>query len=138
MNCKLFIKFLNTLIRTTNNKIFLILDNLRVQHGKLVQEWLNEHGKEVDIFFLPPYSPELNPDEYFNHIVKNKLHSEPQAADKDEFERKIGGILRSFQKNKPLIKNLFLNKHIQYALEWSRAINKLANLEFYNFRSCDL
>ena len=55
--------------------IFLILDNLRVHHGKKVRAWLEKHKDSIEVFYLPPYSPELNPDEYFNHALKLDVHS---------------------------------------------------------------
>lgn len=49
--------------KRTNKKIFLILDNLKVHHCKPVKAWLEEHKDEIEVFYLPSYSPELNPDE---------------------------------------------------------------------------
>lgn len=66
MNAKTLIKFLKRLIKTCGRKIFLILDNLRVHHAKLVREWLGEMKDKIEIFYLPSYSPELNPDEYLD------------------------------------------------------------------------
>ena len=63
MNAQTLVKFLERLIKDTNQKVFLILDNLRVHHSKLVKEWLAEHEQEIELFYLPSYSPELNPDE---------------------------------------------------------------------------
>ncbi len=45
-------------------KVFLILDNLKVHHGKLAAAWLEHHKDKIEVFFLPPYAPEYNPDEY--------------------------------------------------------------------------
>lgn len=66
MNAKRLIRFLRQLIKDADKKVFLILDNLRVHHCKPVKEWLAAHTDEIEIFFLPAYSPELNPDEYLN------------------------------------------------------------------------
>ena len=46
------------------------LDNLRVHHGKKVAAWLGRHKDKIEAFFLPPYTPEINPDEYLNHAAK--------------------------------------------------------------------
>jgi transposase len=54
-------------------KIFLIVDNLKVHHGKLVTEWLSKHQNEIELFFLPAYYPDLNPDEYLNNIMKEEF-----------------------------------------------------------------
>ena len=66
MSAQLLIRFLKRLIRSSHKKIFLILDNLRVHHNKLLQEWLTENKAFIEIFYLPSYSPDLNPDELLN------------------------------------------------------------------------
>ena len=58
------------LIRVSKQKVFLILDNLKVHHGKLAASWLKNRKDKIDMFFLPPYAPEYNPDEYLNHALK--------------------------------------------------------------------
>lgn len=52
------------LIKDAKRKVFLVLDNLRVHHSKAVQVWLEAHEEQIEVFFLPSYSPELNPDEF--------------------------------------------------------------------------
>ena len=75
MNQQRLIAFMRNLIRQANQKIFLILDNLKVHHGKLVAKWLAKHKDKIELFFLPPYAPESNPDEYLNHTLKLSVHS---------------------------------------------------------------
>ena len=72
MNQQRLIAFMRSLIRKADQKIFLILDNLKVHHGKLVAKWIARHKDKIELFFLPPYAPESNPDEYLKG-VKNKL-----------------------------------------------------------------
>ncbi len=64
MNADVFIKFLEQLIISQDNKVFLILDNLRVHHRKIVKKWEKEHKGVITLFHLPSYSPNRNPDEY--------------------------------------------------------------------------
>lgn len=54
MNAKLFKMFLTRLIKDTDKKVFLIVDNLRVHHAKIVQKWQEKHKKEIEIFFPAP------------------------------------------------------------------------------------
>lgn len=70
MNADILIDFCKRLIKPSTRKIFFILDNLRVHHAKVFKEWLTEHEDEIEIFYLPSYSPELNPDEYLNCDLK--------------------------------------------------------------------
>ena len=84
MNSKTLIKFLKRLIRDTTRKIFLILDNLKVHHSYVFKNWLNNHKEQLEIFFLPSYSPELNPDEYLNCDLKVGVHSQTPAKTKEQ------------------------------------------------------
>ena len=74
MNSQTLIKFMRRLIKDSDKKIFLILDNLKVHHSYMVRDWVTEHEDEIEIFFLPSYSPELNPDEYLNCDLKAGVH----------------------------------------------------------------
>ena len=53
-----FIDFLEKVIKSNDKKIFMIVDNLRVHHAKLVKAWEEEHKAKIKLFYLPPYSPE--------------------------------------------------------------------------------
>ncbi len=53
MNAKVLIKFMRGLIKDSSKKVFLILDNLRVHHAKVVKTWLSEHNDKIEVFHLP-------------------------------------------------------------------------------------
>ena len=82
MNADLLIDFMKRLVKSAGRKVILILDNLRVHHAKKVKAWLAEHEEEIEVFYLPAYSPELNPDEYLNCDLKAGVHSGPPARNK--------------------------------------------------------
>ncbi len=73
---KVFIKFIRQLTKNATKKVFLILDNLRVHHAKLVKDYLKGKEDKIELFFLPSYSPELNPDEYLNCDLKAKINTD--------------------------------------------------------------
>lgn len=75
MNSDRLIVFMEQLIKAKEQKIYLILDNLRVYHSKLVKEWLEEKKYQIEVHYLPSYSPEKNPDEYLNCDLKYGLSS---------------------------------------------------------------
>lgn len=54
MNQQRLICFMERLVRASKQKVFLILDNLKVHHGKLVAAWLEKHKEKIEAFFLPP------------------------------------------------------------------------------------
>ena len=54
MNQQRLIRFMERLMRTSEQKVFLILDNLKVHHGKLAAVWLEKNKEKMEVFFLPP------------------------------------------------------------------------------------
>ena len=62
-NGTVFIDFMRRLIRQTGRKVFRIVDNLKAHKGEAVMRWVKKHSASIRLFFLPKYSPDLNPDE---------------------------------------------------------------------------
>jgi len=75
LNSDIFIEFMQSLIKATERKVYLILDNLRVHHSKPVKEWVEANKEKIVLHFLPSYSPELNPDEKLNADLKYAVGS---------------------------------------------------------------
>ena len=67
------IEFLASLIKDAGRKVFLILDNLRVHHSKIVKAWVGQRKHEIELFYLPSYSPQLNPEERLNADLKQEM-----------------------------------------------------------------
>ena len=61
-----------------------IVDNLKVHHAKKVMAWVKSYAHEIELFFLPSYAPDHNPDEFLDGDLKQKLRQKPQAATKDD------------------------------------------------------
>jgi transposase len=84
------IEFMSALIKDKKkDKIFFFLDNLKVHHGKLVLAWLAEHKEEIEVFYFPSYSPEINPDEYLNQILKQDMCSGIPPRNEKQITKKI-------------------------------------------------
>jgi transposase len=115
LNVAIFIDFLKRLIKDAKQKVFLIVDNLRVHHAKAVQEWLAQHKDEIEIFYLPAYAPEHNPDEYLNNDLKQTIKNKPRAKTPDDLVTTTSSILKSIQKRPNRVKSYFHAKHVRYA-----------------------
>ena len=115
MNSQTMIKFMERLIKDADKKIFLIIDNLKVHHSYIVKDWLKEHENEIELFFLPSYSPELNPDEYLNCDLKDGVHSGVPARTEIELKQKAISHLRKLQKLPGRVKKYFKHPKITYA-----------------------
>ena len=115
MNSQTMIKFVERLIKGADKKVFLIVDNLKVHHSYIIRDWLTEHESEIEIFFLPSYSPELNPDEYLNCDLKEGVHSRVPARTKRELKQKAISHLRKLQKLPGRVMKYFKHPKIAYA-----------------------
>jgi len=115
MNSQTFIKFCKRLIKDADKKVFLILDNLRVHHSHIVKDWVEQNKEKIELFFLPSYSPELNPDEYLNCDLKAGVHSGVPARSKSQLKGKALSHLRMLQKRPARVAKYFRHPKISYA-----------------------
>jgi len=115
MNADKLIEFCKRLIRSAKRKVYLILDNLRVHHAKVFKAWLSEHEEDIAIFYLPSYSPELNPDEYLNCDLKKGVHSGKPARNKRQLKGKVISHMRMLQKKPKRVAKYFEHRKINYA-----------------------
>jgi len=115
INAERFIEFLRRLISDAIRKIFLVLDNLRVHHAKVVHEWLTRHTKEIELFFLPPYSPDLNPDEHLNADVKYGVGSKVPVRTKDKLRNAAESHMKMLEQRPERIRKYFEDPAISYA-----------------------
>lgn len=116
-NCdyKVFTEFLRRLIKDSTKKIFLIVDNLRVHHSKKVKKWIEERADKIKIFYLPPYCPDLNPDEYLNNDLKQNANRNDIPKDLDSLKKNTNSYMRSMQKRPEKIKGFFRHRKTCYA-----------------------
>lgn len=114
MNQQRLICFMERLVRASKQKVFLILDNLKVHHGKLVAAWLEKHKEKIEVFFLPPYAPEYNPDEYLNHALKISVHSGQLPYTSEDIFHKIQSFMRKLQHHPSIVSNFFRHPLLSY------------------------
>lgn len=115
MNHRELIKFLGRLIRDTDKKVHLILDNLRVHHARKVKEWVAARPGEIELHYLPSYSPDLNPDEYLNRDLKAELARKPSARRDGQFKAQAKTQMRRLQNSPERVRKYFNSSSIQYA-----------------------
>jgi transposase len=115
INTERFIAFLEELIEDAQRKIFLIVDNLRVHHAKLVKAWLVGKEQQIEIFYLPPYSPEANPDEILNRDLKTELRTRPAAQNVDALKKIALDFMERLRDMPQRVIRYFKSRHIAYA-----------------------
>lgn len=110
-----FLTFLRRLYRHARQPVFLIVDRHPVHRATRVQRWLADHAGQLRLFFLPAYSPELNPDEYLNQDVKTNALGRRRARDQAEMIRAVRSRLRSTQRRPARVQSYFQAADVQYA-----------------------
>ena len=89
--------------------------SIRVHHSKKVQEWVEKHKEEIEVFYLPPYAPEYNPDELVNSDLKRSVGSKASLQSKEELEHNVRSHLKSLQLNPYKISSFFNSPYTKYA-----------------------
>lgn len=114
-NEPVYLRFLKRLVLSTERKVFVIADRHPVHFRKTVQQWLEAHSSQIEVLYLPAYSPQLNPAEYLNNDVKQQVHGKPPTMSVKELERRALSSLRRLQKLPKRVSNYFRHHSIQYA-----------------------
>jgi transposase len=107
--------FCNRLIKTIGHKVFLILDNLKVHHSRLFKKWIADNRDKIEVFYLPSYSPERNPDEYFNGALKREIEKHGDCKSKKEFFENARRAAYTIQNNKQKLISFFKAEKIAFA-----------------------
>jgi transposase len=97
-----------------DRKIFLIVDGHPTHKAKLVKKFIADNSDKIELFFLPPYSPELNPDELVWAHVKTRI-GKAAVQNKAELTSVAIRALRSLQKMPRLVSSFFHNPTCSYA-----------------------
>ena len=97
MNADKFIDFCRRLFYDIEKKVFLVVDNLRVHHSKKVKAWLEKHKDRIEVFYLPPYSPEYNPDELLNANLKREIGNRAMPRNEKDLEHSVRSHMKLLQ-----------------------------------------
>src|ERR671932_454185 len=109
------LRFLARLVRDAGQKVFLILDRLPVHRSAKVRAWLAGREAEIEVFYLPGYSPELNPDEGVNGDLKQAVTQKEPARGKAQLKRVVVGHMRRLSKLPDRVRSFFGHRTFRYA-----------------------
>jgi transposase len=115
VNAPTLIRFLGRLVRDARRKVFLILDRLKAHRARLTRDWLAEHRSEIEVHYLPSYSPELNPDEGVNADLKQAVPRKAPARNKQQLKRAAISHMRSLSRRPQRIRAIFRHQQFRYA-----------------------
>jgi transposase len=114
-NGPVFIDFLRRLLRDCGGRrVHLIVDGHPVHHAKLVSAWVGRHAEQIELHFLPGYSPELNPVELLNHDVKANAAGRRRPRSAGELRDELHGYLRRRQRQPEVLIRFFDHPTTRY------------------------
>jgi transposase len=112
-NAAVFVKFAARLLR--RRKVRLIVDRHPAHRSAQLKLWLARHAARLEVFFLPGYSPDLNPDEFLNQDVKSNALGRQRPATRAAMIDGVRSYLRSTQRQPKIVKSYFPAESVRYA-----------------------
>lgn len=116
VTANVFVDFLKRLMKNTDRPVFLIVDGHPVHRSLIVKKFVQETQGQLRLFYLPAYSPDLNPDELVWAHVKHHKIGRTTLKGPNDLKHKVLGFLRSLQKFPDIVRNFFRAPSVQYAL----------------------
>jgi len=110
-----FIDFIKRLLHGIDRTVFLIVDGHPAHKAKMVNKFIETVKDRFQLFFLPPYSPELNPDERVWNDLKNNAIGKQAIATPEQLRRAVTSHLRFIQKTPDRVRSYYNNETTKYA-----------------------
>lgn len=115
LTAQVFIMFLERLIAQRQQKLIWIVDRHPVHRSNPVKQWLDEHRQLIELLYLPPYAPQLNPAEYLNCALKQGVHSKAPTRNQVQLQQRVRSHLHKLQKLPQRVRRYFQHPFIAYA-----------------------
>jgi hypothetical protein len=116
MNAEKFIDFLERLVSEASGKIIVFTDRHPAHEAKAVEDWLEGRESQIEVEWLPRYSPEYNADEFLNNDLKQVLKNEPMPQSTSDFRETICGILKWIASMPDRVKGYFEQTEVDLGL----------------------
>jgi transposase len=115
MNGPVFLLFLKQLAADAPRKILLVVDRLQAHKTPEVQAWLEGNKDRIEVFYLPAYSPELNPVEYLNNDMKGQINKAGMPDDKAGLRARLAEYMIGLATVPAIVASFFMHPCVQYA-----------------------
>ena len=116
VNNAVYVEFLKRLLVGAEQPVFLLVDGHSVHRSRAVKDFVASTKGRLRLFFLPPYSPQVNPDEQVWNVVKNHKAGRATPRTKDALKRILLSALHALQKLPATIQGFFRHPDTRYAL----------------------
>lgn len=115
LGAAVFLVFLSKLIEAATRKILLIADRLQAHKTPEVIAWVEAHKDKIEVFYLPAYSPEMNPVEYLNNDMKGEVNKAGLPDDSATLHSRIMAFMDNLANVPSHVISYFSHPCVQYA-----------------------
>jgi transposase len=115
LTAAVFLQFLRRLLAGSQRKVLLIADRLQAHKTPEVLAWLAAHAAQIEVFYLPPYAPELNPVEYLNGDMKGTVNEAGLPDDRPALQSRLRSFMGKLVRLPEHVIGYFLHPWTQYA-----------------------
>ena len=114
MNATFFVKVLKTMVKGMQRPCFFVVDGHPSHKARIVRDYIASTKGKVELHFIPPYAPDLNPDEFvWNQIKTHGLSKRPLRKNQSLYER-VKSDLSAIKKQPHLVRSFFLSESVGY------------------------
>ena len=115
LNAESFMEFLKDFVKSQRRKILLVVDGHPAHKANLIKEYIATLGGKLELHFLPPYAPDLNPDEFVWNYMKGSGVSKKPLKKNESLRERVEQDLRAIDQDKGLVASFFLADSVAYA-----------------------
>ena len=115
LDAESFVVFLRNFMQGRTDKVFLVVDGHPAHKANLVKAYVKSLQGRLELHFLPPYAPDLNPDEFVWSYMKNNGVSKKPLKQNESLQKRIDQDLNSVRKNRKLVRSFFCANSVVYA-----------------------
>ncbi len=115
LDAESFVAFLQNFMQGLSGKVFLVVDGHPAHKAGAVKEYVKQTQGQLELYFLPPYAPDLNPDEFVWSYMKNNGVSKKPLKQNESLQKRIEQDLNAISDNKALVRSFFCADSVVYA-----------------------
>ena len=115
LDAEAFVAFLKNFMESRGGKVFLVVDGHPAHKANVVKAYLKTLQGRLELHFLPPYAPDLNPDEFVWSHMKNNGVSKKPLMQNESLRERVENDLTAIQQDRKLVRSFFCAESVVYA-----------------------
>jgi len=117
LNAETFVAFLGDFMKNQRGKVFLVVDGHPAHKANVVKAYWQSLQGRLELHFLPPYAPDLNPDEFVWSYMKNNGVSKKPLKQNESLQQRVEQDLTTIQNNRKLVRSFFCAASVAYVTD---------------------